>query len=467
MAKFSREGRHSKAAKIDSIEITSDCLTGRAGIALFSRYLSSIEIYPYLERLFGSLRKSRKGLAVSEIFHQVFCFLLDGSSRHLSYFDALKKDSGWAAAVETEASSLLSSHAVKRFFGSFHMVRIWLFRRLLQRLFLWRLKLEDPKEVVLGIDTMVMDNDEAQRREGAKPTYKKIKGFQPLQITWGRFVVDAVFRGGDKHSNHGKTVQESLQHLIGKIRRHYRPDIPIVVCADSGFFDQKLLDLLEDLKVGYIVAGKLYDDQQYVGGLEESAWQSCQKSDREWLWTEFGDRRGSWKKFRRVVFARPLYEDRQRLLEFARPDSILYTNLGCGQRIDQQLKEAGLEHRLRAEEIVKGYHGRGKDELVHRALKDFACETLPFQRFRANAAFYYTVLTAFFLYECFKQDVCHPVVPVTVYATTLRRQVLDVAGKIVRHAGRIILKVTEAVFQRLQIKELWQRSAASPRFTWA
>lgn len=48
---------------------------------------------------------------------------------------------------------------------------------------------------------------------------------------------------------------------------------------------------------------------------------------------------------------------------------------------------------------------------MHRALKDFACEVLPFQRFSANAAFYYTMLVAFFLYECFKEDVCQPVVP--------------------------------------------------------
>ena len=46
------------------------------------------------------------------------------------------------------------------------------------------------------------------------------------------------------------------------------------------------------------------------------------------------------------------------------------------------------------------------DELVHRALKDFASQTLPFKRFAPNAAYYYTLLVAFFLYECFKEDVC-------------------------------------------------------------
>lgn len=149
------------------------------------------------------------------------------------------------------------------------------------------------------------------------------------------------------------------------------------------------------------------------------------------------------------------------------PDSILHTNLGCGQAIDQQLIEADQQHWLGGEGILQGYHQRGSDELVHRALKDFGSETLPFRRFPANAAFYYVMLVAFFLYESFKVDVCHPVLPLGCYATTFRRRILDVAGKIVRQAAKIILKVTTAVWDQLHLEELWSRSGDPPRFTWA
>ena len=104
---------------------------------------------------------------------------------------------------------------------------------------------------------------------------------------------------------------------------------------------------------------------------------------------------------------------------------------------------------------------------MHRALKDFASQTLPFKRFPANAAFYYTMRVAFFLYESFKQDVCDPVVPLSCYATTLRRRLLDVAGKIVRHAGQILLKVTTATWEQLQIRRLWEKSGNPPAFGWA
>ena len=249
MADTNTTDRHSRAL-IDDIEPTTDKLTGRAGLSLFTRYLRGIEIFSHRDRLFGSLRQSGKGPPIPEIFKQLFCFFLDGTSRHLVYFDALKQDEGYAGAIETGSKALLSSHAVKRFFGGFYMDRIWLFRRLLQQLFLWRRRLEQPPLILLGLDTMGMDNDEAEKRHGAAPTYKRVKGFQPLQVTWDRYVIDAVFRGGDKHSNHSDTAPKTLRHLIQKMRRHYREDVPIIVRADSGFFDQKLMADLEALGGG-------------------------------------------------------------------------------------------------------------------------------------------------------------------------------------------------------------------------
>jgi len=43
---------------------------------------------------------------------------------------------------------------------------------------------------------MVMDNDDTNHRHGLEQTYKKEKGFQPLQMTCARFIIDAVFRQG-------------------------------------------------------------------------------------------------------------------------------------------------------------------------------------------------------------------------------------------------------------------------------
>ena len=44
------------------------------------------------------------------------------TSRHLTWFDTLKKEPEYAGTIESDPANLLSSHSVKRFFniGSYH-----------------------------------------------------------------------------------------------------------------------------------------------------------------------------------------------------------------------------------------------------------------------------------------------------------------------------------------------------------
>jgi len=444
---------------INDVEITGDVLTSRAGLTLFVRYLRGINLFPCMEEMFYRIRKSRKGQRISEIFKQLFCFFLDGTSRHLVYFDTVKEDEGYAGSIETDPEHMLSSHAVKRFFGAMLLPWAFMFRKVLRKLFLWRLQMVKPLMIIIGLDTMVMDNDEAEKRHGVKPTYKKEKGFQPIQMTWGRFIIDAIFRSGDKHSNHGDDAAKMVKAMVSLIRKHYREDVPIVIRLDSGFFDQKLFKVFESLQIGYICGGKLYNDiGTFVSNCDESLWGRYENENQIWDYVEFGDCRGTWKKFRRCIFCRPVYEDKQTLFKFARPDTMIYSNLGMGATIDDQLRQVGMEELLVAKAMIEVYHGRGYDELVHRALKDFANEQLPFKRFHQNTSFYFTMLIAFFLYEAFKEDVCAPVIRLSSYATTLRRRILDVAGKIVRHSGKITLKVPLSTWRSLEFYQLWIKS---------
>ena len=460
---------HNIKCSIDDVQVTGDCLTGRAGLNLFARYLRGIDLYPHLERLFGSMRKHPKGASIQELFKQVLCFLFDGTSRHLAHFDVLATDPGYAATIETPPTALVSSDTVRRFYRAFSWPRIFLFRRLLQQLFLWRLRQTQPKVIVLGLDTMDMDNDDAPKRHGVKPTYKKVLGFAPLQMTWGRYLIDAVFRGGDKHSNHDDTVIKMLRHVVRMLRTRFSETVPIIIRMDSGFCDQKIFEALETLKVGYICGGRFQADiKTLIEALPESAYQHhFGKTDEDvWQHVEFGDRRSSWKCFRRAIFWRPLMEEKQFLLPGSRPGTFVYTNLGMGGEVDKHLREVGLEDLAEADAVIHSYHQRGADELVHRAFKDFGFEALPFLRFAPNAAFYYTMLLGFFLFEAFKEDVSQPTIPVTAFPGTLRRKLVDVAAKVVTHAGRTILKVTASVMDSLRFKELWELCLRAPHFVW-
>jgi hypothetical protein len=444
--------------------VTRERLTGRAGLAVFARYVDSIGLASLVSRWFGPMRKSRKGLPVVECFRQLILYFIDGSCLRLSHFDELKGDAGYAATIERRPEDLLSSHAVKRLLGGFSFGRIRLFRALLQELFIWRLRLDKPTLVILDLDTMVMDNHEARKRHGVAPSYKGVKGFQPLQLVWGRVVIDAVLRGGDHHGNGGDTAARMVTRAVDKIRARYSPSVPIIIRHDAGFFDQHLFELYEEkLEIGYISGGRLFDQtKEYVQRCSPEAWQVFVNGDQEWSFVELGDRRGIWKRFRRAIFCRPKYENRQILLEFARPETIIHTNIGMGQAIDEQLSAAGYDCLLTAHGLIECYHDRGQDELVHRALKDFAGERLPFKGFQQNTAFYYLMLVAFFLYETFKVDVSASVIPTTVYPTTFRRRLVDIAGKIVSRSGQMVLKVTQSTLERLKLEDLWLRAASPP-----
>ena len=52
------------------------------------------------------------------------------------------------------------------------------------------------------------------------------------------------------------------------------------------------------------------------------------------------------------------------------------------------------------------------------------------------------------------------------YVTKLRRRIIDIAAKIVRTAGRTILKVTGATHEAIQMQTLWDRSARAPALVW-
>ena len=367
-------------------------------------------------------------------------------------------DSGYAAAIEESPEDMASSHTVKRFFKTFSWLAGGTFRKVLLRMFVWRLKKEQPDVIELTLDTMVMNNDEAEKRHGVQPTYKKVKGFQPLQMIWNRKIVDAIFRGGKKHSNFGNAVVNMVTELVTYIRKTSREDITIVLRVDAGFFDEVNFDAFNDLDIVFIASGKMYKGvKELAGNTDESFWSRHHKGKGIWDYCEFGYRCDSWSHLWRAFYTRPVSDENGQLsLDFARPENVILTNIGVNPDALKHLCQQQQEHWNKPETIIQSHHGRGADELPHRGLKDFGFEELPLSRFSANSAFYYCMLIAFFLFETFKEDVLSEVIPVTSYATTVRRKAVDFAAKIVKTGRTIVVKVSAAVMEFLRLKSLWK-----------
>ena len=453
-----QENTSKSKRKIDKVEETTDTLTGRGGMTLFVKYLHNVGIKQILLNHFGDIKKNNKGITVWEIFKQIFCWFYDGTSRHISYYDQLKVDEGYASVIESAQEDMASSHRIKRFFKLFAWLSGGTFRKILRKLFIWRLKIEKSEVIELTIDTMVMDNDESEKRDGVQPTYKKKKGFQPLQIIWNGKIVDAVFRGGRKHSNYGNTVVNMVKELVKVIRQEYSEKATIILRLDSGFFDEEDLLAFDKLGIGFICTGKMYKVvKEYVSRQEESEWKKYSNDHQEWEYIEFGYRCDSWKKFYRTIYTKASYEGRQKLLDFARPDNVILTNIGVNPVVLINCSAKERRRLSNTKTIIESHHMRGADELPHRGLKDFGFEELPFKRFVPNSAIYYCMLISFFLFETFKEDVLEEVMSVGSYATTVRRKALDFAAKVIDTGRQIILKVTKSVMENLRFRVLWER----------
>jgi len=449
--------------KISKISESNDKLTGRGGLPFVSRYVEHQDWLHEELSEFESLKSHRKGSGVSSMIIQMILNFIDGTSLSLSRFDELRKHEEYGMVIGIEQKSLAGTSSIKRLLSKCSFNRNRGFRKLFERLFIWRLKAEKPPYIILDVDTVVFDNNDAKCREGVSWTYKKVKGFQPLMIKWNGFVVSSRFREGSVSGNHGFEVEEMLRTTVELIRRNYRKDIPVIVTFDSGFFDQKLMTFFEDdLEAGYIIGGKMFRDiAERVMQIPENELGIFRKkgSGMEWYYTEFEDRRGTWDRSRRMIFTGARSDGDQMLIKGAGTTNTVYTNLGRPNRVSYELEKTGCGYLTETEKIIMLAHNRGDSELTHRHIKDFAGEQMPCKDFGMNEAYFNIMILSFNLHQAFKRDCVEEVIGKDTYPTTFRRKFLDFAGKIVTHAGTTIMKVSKSVKTTLQLDLIWEKAA--------
>lgn len=453
--------------KIQKIGITKDFISGRGGLVLFLKYFEKTGISQLLS---SSISKeifvNKKGLQTVQFLKQIIAFFMDGTNCTISSFDNRKQDTAYSRLLENTKSEMASSHQIKRFFKKISVINNLSFNTILHQLFIWRLQIEKPSIIYLGIDTMVMDNNGSKKKEGNLLTYKKKNGFQPLHISWNSFLIDILFRNGKAHSNHGTDFPDRVRVIVNLIREKYSKDVPIILRADSGFADGKVyLKFEQELNIHYVITSKIYTTaKNHINQLKQDSFNSFTKGDYTWHYSEIGSCLLSWKKFRRAIFTKLQHDKKgQLLMDFSKPSSLIYTNIGNDNIADQKLKKAGYSHLFDAKEIIKLSHNRGADELIHRSIKELATkEQLPFKRFGMNRAYYFMLAFTHFIFETYKKDVSYDIEKTTIYPNTFRRRFIDFAVKIISTSRYVIMKVTQSFFINSKVNQLWKRCQSPP-----
>ena len=440
---------------IGSVESCERELSSRSGLCCYMEYLDPQGLLGFISEHFEHHRKSKKGLSLGSLVTQLLGFFADGTNTALSFFDVLKDDSSRFSLLGIEQGSAASSHTMKRFLKKFQLGDMRLFESIYLELFAWRLKVEQPKVLELCLDSVVYNNDDALKRHGCSPTYKKVKGFQPLNVLWNGYTAWSRFRSGSTHGNHGTAAATAIKQVTQKARS-VLPNVQIIWRLDSGFFDQELFQLCNDLNTICIITGKMYNDvKEAVGNVAESAWRHLKKKNAHWRFAEISYMPKSWKP--RIARTTTIYtslvsnEHGQGVFSFERPDQVIVSNYD----------PANSSHRQcigDIEQIVRLNHSRGADELVHRATKEMSGEKFPFKKFFANAAYYHFMVLAYNTFIAFQRDVVAPVIPELLRATpnTLRRRIIDIAGRIVRTARRTVLKVFAPKGATAELHRVWR-----------
>lgn len=453
--------------KITKIEGTNDKISGRGGISFFLRYIEKTNLYQLISFHIGlELIENHKGLKLQQFLKQMFAFFIDGSHMALSGFDKRQKDKPYAALLENTQQVMASSHQIKRFFRKLSFLCNTPYRKILHQLFVWRLKIEKPEVIELMVDTMVLDNDNSVRKEGNELTYKKKFGFQPLHIIWNHFIIDAMFRKGSAHSNHGTDFRDCVTDIVNLIREKYSRDVPIILCCDGGFSGNEAFTYFEEtLKIHYIINSRIYASaEKFIDQLPQSSFDEFCKGQTAWEYAEFGNRLNEWKKFRRCIFTRVSREaDGQYVIGRCKSDSFIYTNIGQYKEADQKLKKVSQNKYFDAKTIIAKSHQRGEDELVHRSIKELATkEQMPFKRFGMNRAYYFLLVITHFLFEAYKRDVAKDIIHAKAYPNTFRRLLIDFAVKFTSQARYTIMKVTQPIYDELKINMLWINCQSPP-----
>ena len=454
--------------KITKIRATDEKISSRGGLSLFLKYIENIKLYELISTVvLLKIFFHSKGLGLQQFLKQMFAYFIDGTDMSISGFDRKKEDKGYTAILENRREEMASSHQIKRMFAKFSIIPNTLYNYILHELFIWRLKIEAPLIIFLGIDTMVMDNDDSKKKEGCEPTYKKKKGFQPLHISWGTFLIDVLFRNGKAHSNHGTDYIDRVTAIVELIRKRYSSNVPIILCADSGFADQKAFDYFDTINIHFITTSKIYKDvKEYAAELPPEQYSNLNKGKMIWKYFDFASMRGTWKRFRRSIFTTLSCDvNGQYLIDLGdkRTDNLIITNIGTNPQADDRLKKAGGQKYFKAENIISLSHQRGADELIHRSIKELATkEQLPFKKMGMNRAYYFLLVISHFVFEAYKRDVTNDVIPISSYPNTFRRKIIDFAAKITSGAGYVILNVPRTIFDNYKINDLWKKCQSPP-----
>ena len=238
-------------------------------------------------------------------------------------------------------------------------------------------------------------------------------------------IVHHVLRPGDTGT--ATDIKSFLHKTLDIVKQGGRVERKILARLDSGFESNDALDILERREIGYVVKMRAtYEVAHHVAW--RSGWRKVQvEGDGELQVLSLTWQRPAWSKPRRVVAVRKreMGEQQGRLFDDAGWAYHLYvSNLDWAP-----------------EDVARFYDKRADIERTICEVKnDLAIDHVPSASFAANAADLALKVLARNLLVLYRDRALR--LPSRDRVMTLRRRYLFVPGRIVTHAGRLLLRLS-------------------------
>lgn len=402
------------------LESTDETLTAHGGLVLFGEYCQGMGLAQWLDQ---ELPAPGSGAGYAPSTHaQALLLMLHGGGRSLEDVRTLRSDTGLLELLQIR--TLPSSDALGDWLRRVGAVGMTGFERVHRRLLRRLLGQTKDKAHTLDIDATQI----IAEKQTAQYTYKGEVGYMPMvgHLAETGLVVGAEFRDGNaapaaRNLDFIQTCESQLPsgHRIAAVR------------ADSAAYQAEVFNHCE-------THGQTFA----IGAARDAAVNAAIAAIAEHDWTPWRDgeiaetvhsMNSTRHAFRLIVMRRGAQGE---LFEHTAPWH--YSVIASNRR------ESTVD-------TLAWYRQRGdaSENRIKELKLGFGMERMPCGQFDANAAFFQIGVLAYNLFKGFTREVmgaawCRRQVQ------TLRWQLYQTAGKIVRHAGGLYLKVSRAAVAQFE-----------------
>ncbi len=420
--------------------ITREKLTAHGGLALMAEFNHGIGLRELTDK-YLPLPGSNRGFNPS-VFVDPLVLMLEGGGRSLEDIRELINEGDLMKLIEEDnipdpdtvgdwLRRMGDSESGQIGLKGLDRVRESINQRILRR--------DGLKEYTLDADATEIMGE----KEEALFTYKGNKGYMPMLgfLYESNICLYDEFREGNvppAFDQRGFYVECRKRMSSGKRIGYYR--------ADSASYQSELFNELESDRVKYTITA---DQDSAVKGVIASILDKEWKEPEKGCGYELADAVHSMEKTKRAFRLVIKRERRKQRDLFDKSEELYFYYV---------IATNWLEEEKNSLQALKWHNQRGQAENFNKELKiGLGMERMPCGQSYANAVFFRIGVIAYNLFIGFKRLSC-PESWLKQTIATFRWKMVQVAGRIVKHAGRVVLKLAVDIKKLELFKEIRKKS---------